>query len=188
MVLNKYWTFINWDKVINARPGMSNEDKMTELNYRVGQIPNARQAATNAATNHRTVQDEANALDATGKLWKLMRNEPVTRAIEPACSDKSPWMRHGRQTQFGDRYFHEGYPGFWYSYLSDRYDAKLSKYQFRDPRDWFAETYALYYGTADPANPRSEDAGTKVPEPIKTWFRDNVARTTPPPGAAKATP
>jgi hypothetical protein len=188
MILNKYWTFINWDKVSNARPAMSPEDKMAELNYRVGQLPNARQAAISAATNHTAVQDEANALDATGKLWRLMRTEAVTKAIEPACSEQSPWMRHDKQVRFGDRYFHEGYPGEWSSYLSARYDAKLSKYQFRDPMDWFAEVYALYYGTVDPANPRSEDAGTKVPEPIKTWFRDNVARTTPPPATGGAAP
>ena len=101
MILNKYWTFINWDKVSNARPGMSTEDKMAELNYRVGQLPNARQAAINAATYHTTVKDEADMLDATGKLWKLMRNEPVARAIEPACSEKSPWMRHDKQVRFG---------------------------------------------------------------------------------------
>jgi len=188
MIANKHWAFTNWDEISNAMPKASDADKMTEFGYRLGQLPNARQAAINAATNHTTVQAEANALDATGKLWKLMRDETVTKAIGPACYKRSPWMQHGQQTQFGDRYFHEGYPGSWNSYLSARYDAKLSKYQFRDPLDWFAEVYALYYGTVDPATPRSEDAGTKVPEPIKTWFRDNVARTTPPPGAGGAAP
>ena len=61
---------------------------MTEFGYRLGQLPNARQAAINAATNHTTVQAEANALDATGKLWKLMRDETVTKAIGPACSQE----------------------------------------------------------------------------------------------------
>ncbi|MGQ9683347.1 MAG: hypothetical protein ACUVX9_12475, partial [Anaerolineae bacterium] len=98
----------------------------------------ARQACIRAATSHKTVQAEANAIDKTGQLWALIKGQKVVQAIEPAFDNRDPWMNHGAQTKFGDRYYHEGYRGSWYSYLSDRYDAKLSKYQFRDPRDWFA--------------------------------------------------
>jgi hypothetical protein len=149
---------------------------------------NARQAAINAATAHGSVRAAANAIDAKGNLWKMIRNQPVVKAVGPACYKQSPWMNHGTQTRFGKRYYHEGYAGRWYSYLSDRYDAKLSKYQFRDPRDWFAETYTAYYMTVDPANPKSADAGKRVPEPIKGWFTRTVAKTTPPPGAGKKSP
>mgnify|MGYP005852611763 FL=1 len=145
----------------------------------------ARQACIRAATSHKSVHAEADAMDKTGQLWALIKGQKVVQAIEPAFDNRDPWMNHGAQTKFGDRYYHEGYRGSWYSYLSDRYDAKLSKYQFRDPRDWFAEVYATYYGTVNPDNPKSADAGTKVPEPIRSWFRTNVAAKTPPPGAKK---
>lgn len=145
----------------------------------------ARQACINAATNHSIVEDEANAIDPKGNLWNMIQGQRVAQAIEPAMVDEDPWMYHGAQKKFGTRYYHEGYEDEWYSYLSDRYDAKLSKYQFRDPSDWFAETYTCYYMTVDPSSPKAEDAGKKVPEPIKTWFRENVAKTAPPPGGAK---
>lgn len=144
-------------------------------------LTNIRKAYVEAAKSNSRVRDEANAIDPKGGLWKLMRSQTVAKALEPAYVDQNPWMNHGKQVKFGDRYFHEGYPGEWYSYLSDRYDAKLSKYQFRDPSDWFAETYTCYYITVDPANPKSEDAGKKVPEPIRTWFRTTVAKVNPPP-------
>ncbi len=145
---------------------------------------NARQAVVNAATNHKSVRAEANAIDPKGQLWRYIQRQKVVKAIEPAFESAAPWMAHGRQTKFGDRYYHEGYTNWWYSYLSDRYDNKFSKYQFRDPRDWFAETYTTYYITVNPSNPKVDDAGKLVPEPIRTWFRENVAKTTPPPGAA----
>ncbi len=148
----------------------------------------ARQACINTATSHTKVETEANALDKKGNLWNMIKNQQVAQAIEPAFSTEAPWMNHGAQKKFGNRYYHESDPGEWFSYLSARYDAKLSKYQFKNPGDWFAETYTCYYITVDPSNPQSKDAGKNVPEPIKTWFRQNVARTTPPPGAKKAGP
>ncbi len=148
----------------------------------------ARQACINAVTNSTSVAAEAHALDPKGGLWKTIRSQRVVRAIPPAQEARAPWMHHEQQFKFADRYYHEGYRGEWHSYLSARYDAKISKYQFRDPTDWFAEVYALYYLTVNPSSPKAEDAGKKVPEPIRTWFRDNVAKTTPPPGAAKAGP
>lgn len=144
---------------------------------------NARQAVINAATNHKSVRLEANAIDPKGQLWRNIQRQKIVKALPPAFESAAPWMAHGRQTKFGDRYYHEGYANWWYSYLSNRYDAKFSKYQFRDPSDWFAETYTTYYITVNPSNPKIENAGKLVPEPIRTWFRENVAKTTPPPGA-----
>lgn len=144
---------------------------------------NARRAVIDAATKHTSVKAQASTIDPKGKLWTYIKNQKVVKALPPAFENAAPWMAHGRQTKFGDRYYHEGYTNQWYSYLSSRYDNKFSKYQFRDPRDWFAETYTTYYITVNPSNPKMEDAGKLVPEPIRTWFRDNVAKTTPPPGA-----
>ncbi|MDI7274994.1 MAG: hypothetical protein QME94_03350 [Anaerolineae bacterium] len=151
---------------------------------------NARRACIQAMTRRTSVRTQANAIDSSGNLWKAIKDQPVVRAIPPAFEEQQPWMNHGKQIKFGSRYYHEGYKHThqWVSYLSSRYDAKLSKYQFRDPTDWFAEVYACYYGTVKPSAPKSEDAGTKVPEPIRTWFRTNVARVVPPPGAGKAGP
>jgi hypothetical protein len=159
----------------------------TALMY-AGVALNARQACINAATKHTKVRDEANTIDPKGNLWKMIRNQRVVRAIEPALASSDPWYNHAKQTKFGNRYYHEGYPGAWHSYLSDRYDARLSQYQFRDPRDWFAETYSCYYGSMDPTSPKIEDAGKKVPEPIRSWFRSSVAKTAPMPAAKKAGP
>jgi hypothetical protein len=73
----------------------------------------------------------------------------------------------------GTRIYHDTGYNYWASYLAaTRAGGKLSRYQFRDKRDFFAETYATFYLTpADPGqlvrawNPKVYD-----------WFVANVDR------------
>ena len=42
------------------------------------------------------------------------------------------------------RVYHEGYDGYWYSYLAEKRKQGVTGYQFRAPGEWFAELYASY--------------------------------------------
>ena len=99
-------------------------------------------------------------------------------------ADNSSWYNHKEEMKGMKRPFHQGYKGAsWYSFNNDKWANKISCYQYRDPREEFAETYASYH-TAPLAEPREvvNPDGTKVmvpykkgektPEPLRKWFEN----------------
>lgn len=76
----------------------------------------------------------------------------------------------------GDHVYQEGYPHDWCRYRHEARSRMVKPYQFRDPGEWFAEVYALYY-TADPAG-----FGAKlnaIDSNTKTYFDNNVQTLAP---------
>lgn len=80
------------------------------------------------------------------------------------------------------RPFWQGYTGqSWFSFNKEKWSNKISCYQYRCPKEEFAETYASYHTapTAEPHEITNEDGkkemvpykkGEKTPEGLRTWF------------------
>jgi hypothetical protein len=105
-------------------------------------------------------------------LWARVSGHAIVAAVQDGQANKSPW--NNPPAAVAARIYHDTDYSYWASYNSaTRAGGKLSRYQFRDKRDFFAETYATYYETA-PADPgRLVRAwNNKVYE----WFRANVDR------------
>lgn len=66
--------------------------------------------------------------------------------------DQDPWAQGAKCTTgvaaggflVGDRVYHEGYKGQWFSYLAAARKQGVTGYQFRAPGEWFSELYAAY--------------------------------------------
>ena len=66
-----------------------------------------------------------------------------------------------------NRPFHQGYKRkSWYSFDQSRWNDKISQYQYRDPIEEFAETYASFH--AAPACGKKK--GEMTPKPLLQWF------------------
>jgi hypothetical protein len=133
---------------------------------------------TNKSTNAETgFQNQAGAAYGVGAdkwkpLWTRVSGHAIVAAVQDGQATKSPW--NNPPAAVAARIYHDTDYNYWASYNSaTRAGGKLSRYQFRDKRDFFAETYATYYETA-PADPgRLVRAwNNKVYE----WFRANVDR------------
>jgi hypothetical protein len=147
-----------------------------------GELANVKTALVDAMTNKSTnaesgFQNQAGASYGVGAdpwkpLWTRVSGHAVVAAIQDGQATKSPW--NNPPAAVAARIYHDTDYNYWASYNSaTRAGGKLSRYQFRDKRDFFAETYATYYETA-PADPgRLVRAwNNKVYE----WFRANVDR------------
>jgi hypothetical protein len=102
-------------------------------------------------------------------LWQKVKAHAIIKALVEGHKDKVPWDTP--PTAIGDRYYHEAYPKRWASYLTaSRAGGKLSRYQFRNHREFFAEMYATYYLTPnDPGKLiKNWNAGAY------RWFRETV--------------
>jgi hypothetical protein len=102
--------------------------------------------------------------------WNAVSGHQIVAQVQQAQAANAPWMTP--PAAIGARIYHDtGYNGRWASYLAaTRAGGKLSRYQFRDKNDFFAETYSTFYLTpADPGslvrawNPR-----------VYAWFLKNV--------------
>ena len=105
-------------------------------------------------------------------LWTKISAHTIVQACQMSQSTNNPWRT--APPDINGRTYHDTGYDYWASYkTATRTGGKLSFYQFRDKRDFFAETYATYYLTA-PADPGSlvKTWNNKVYE----WFRDNVDR------------
>ena len=61
--------------------------------------------------------------------------------------------------------------GVWFSYSFAARARQVSNYQFRAPKEWFAEAYTWYY---DP-DPRGRGMKLNDKDPVtKVWFDQNV--------------
>ncbi|MFI6876248.1 hypothetical protein ACIBL6_22735 [Streptomyces sp. NPDC050400] len=82
-----------------------------------------------------------------------------------------PWTFNdggGDVLRVGSRAYHVDHYGDWVSYLhAERENHALSNYQFSSPKEWFAETYAAYYGASDAARARLNPA-------VRTFFADEL--------------
>ena len=93
-------------------------------------------------------------------LWQKVKAHGIVKALDEGHLTKVGW--NNPPTTLGTRKFHQSYSKRWTSYLSAfRGGQKLSRYQFRNRREFFAEIYAVYYMTPN-------DPGSKV----KTWNND----------------
>jgi Domain of unknown function (DUF4157) len=68
------------------------------------------------------------------------------KAVEIGFMFKQPWFnaRDGGE-HLGLHVYQESYENLWVRYQHQARARKVSLYQFRDPRDWFAEAYEYYY-------------------------------------------
>ena len=117
--------------------------------------------------------------DTWKPLWAKVSGHAIVQVCQMSQASNSPWTTP--PPAVNGRIYHDTDYNYWASYKSaTRAAGKLSFYQFRDKRDFFAETYATYYLT--PADPGSlvKTWNNKVFE----WFRDNVDRGR----STKATP
>ena len=93
---------------------------------------------------------------------------------------------HSNVMQGMKRPFYQGYDyDPWFSFNNARWSNKISAYQYRCPKEEFAETYASYH--AAPTATREVNGqqvpykkGDKTPEGLKTWFeKEGLHQMTP---------
>jgi hypothetical protein len=135
-------------------------------------------AMTNKSTNAESgFRNQAGAAYGTGgdkwqPLWARVSGHTIVAAVQGGQASNSPW--NTPPPAVAGRIYHDTDYNYWASYASaTRAGGKLSRYQFRDKRDFFAETYATYYETA-PADPGRLVRAWNVA--VYEWFRDNVDR------------
>jgi hypothetical protein len=130
--------------------------------------------STNAESGFRNQAGAAygTAGDRWQPLWTRLSGHAIVAAVQDGQASKSPW--NNPPAAVASRIYHDTDYNYWASYNSaTRSGGKLSRYQFRDKRDFFAETYATYYETA-PADPgRLVRAWNNR---VYEWFRENVDR------------
>ena len=84
----------------------------------------------------------------------------------------TPWFdaENGGE-HLGDHVYQESYPGLWVRYRHEARSRKVSRYQFRDPGEWFAEAYEFYY------RPDERGRGAKLADKdpdTKRYFDNHV--------------
>jgi hypothetical protein len=89
----------------------------------------------------------------------------------------SPWFtaKHGGE-HLGAHVYQESYTPTWVRYRHEARTRMVSKYQFRDAGEWFAECYAAYY---DPENKVKGEKLNKVDPDTKTYFDNSVDTRAP---------
>ena len=83
-----------------------------------------------------------------------------------------PWFkaRDGGE-HLGSHVYQEGYPNDWVRYRHEARSRMVTKYQFRDPGEWFAEAYSYYYRP----DPRGVGAKLADKDPdTKAYFDSDV--------------
>jgi hypothetical protein len=107
----------------------------------------------------------ASARDKLGSLFakwnEITASTGATNCVKIRNADLSPW---DNPVPLGDRAYHEGYTGRWFSYLVASRASGVSNYQWRAPPEWFAELYAYYHMTKKdvPASVKGYIMGTET--------------------------
>jgi hypothetical protein len=103
--------------------------------------------------------------------WNAVKTHAIVAQVRAAQGANSPWMNP--PAPIGGRIYHDTGYNYWASYLAaTRAGGKLSRYQFRDKRDFFAEIYSTFYLT--PADPGALVRGWNAR--VYDWFLKNVDR------------
>ncbi|PSM42993.1 hypothetical protein C6Y14_12520 [Streptomyces dioscori] len=96
-----------------------------------------------------------------------------------------PWTFNdggGDVLRIGPRVYHVDPYDHWVSYLhAERENHALSNYQFSNPKEWFAETYAAFYGSSEAARARLNPA-------VRSFFTDELPLLVRPPQPPEAQP
>ena len=99
-------------------------------------------------------------------LITILKSSHVFSILPKLWANRSPWMKIEPINNMKYQ-IHQGYDDeCFYSYNTDALKNKISKYQFRDPKDDFAETYATFFV----ANP----IGSKTPPKHREWFMKEI--------------
>ncbi len=108
--------------------------------------------------------------NAWGNVWKKVQGHQIVQVVSMSqkLPGQAPWMTP--PPAVGGRIYHDTGYDYWASYLASTRTGKLSRYQFRDKSDFFAELYATYYCTV-PAGTLVQgwNAGIHI-----AWFTKNV--------------
>lgn len=99
------------------------------------------------------------------QLFYRITDSPLITHILSSFAEKSPWYYNEISPLLPKRQIHESYSwkNCWYSFDNRAWtDGKISKYQFRDPCEEFAELYGTYFLT--------KKHGEKVPDHLRKWF------------------
>ncbi|MBO5753041.1 MAG: hypothetical protein J6S69_05015 [Proteobacteria bacterium] len=107
------------------------------------------------------VEDLADTLtdskDNSNLLYHLWRGQ----AVNMSCYNHNDAMRGMK------RPFHQGYSGQpWFTFDNNAWNDKISCYQFRCPKEEFAETYASYHA----APTIGKQKGENTPAGLLAWF------------------
>ncbi|MCB1910018.1 MAG: DUF4157 domain-containing protein [Rhodocyclaceae bacterium] len=97
-------------------------------------------------------------------------DDPALEAL-PIGLEKPWFTAAGGGKHLGDHVYQESYQPTWVRYRHEARNRLLTKYQFRDAGEWFAECYEAYY---DPGNKVKGDRLNKVDPDTKTYFDNNV--------------
>ncbi|MBQ9394538.1 MAG: hypothetical protein IJU23_03345 [Proteobacteria bacterium] len=105
------------------------------------------------------------------KVIAVMTNKDIKTNVLYHCwfgHAKNEAMYHFNEEMRGmKRPFHQGYKGrSWYSFDQSRWSDKISDYQYREPAEEFAETYASYHA----APSLGKKKGEMTPKPLLEWF------------------
>jgi len=103
----------------------------------------------------------------------LKENSTVYKHIPRSWAIKDPWEK-GKRADMKTQ-IHQGYKdGVWYSFSNAAYDHKISRYQFREPGEDFAENYAAFHV--------SEPKGKGLDQKFIDWFKGKNLHEDPPKG------
>jgi Domain of unknown function (DUF4157) len=108
------------------------------------------------------------------RLQPLVRKDNALRIVINNRKLNGPWWRKEYENQsmrLGNVVIQEAYTGDWVSFDYRAHANRVSEYQFRAPREWFAEAYRVYY------DPDSRGKGAKLADKdpsTKTYFDKNV--------------
>ena len=136
---------------------------------------------TNKSTNAESgFQNQAGAAYGVGAdkwkpLWTRVSGHAIVPAVQDGQASKSPW--NNPPVAVSGRIYHDTDYNYWASYASaTRAGGTLSRYQFRDKRDFVAETYATYNETA-PADPGEAGAAgeNRADDPALLIFTSGTA-------------
>ena len=111
--------------------------------------------------------DNAKQTDLYARLTDNKNSLNLLYHLFTGQSGQQPWNRHKEVMKGKSKPFHEGKPGeAWYTYDNNRWNDKISTYQYRNPKEEFAELYASYH--AAPAVGKKK--GENTPADLLAWF------------------
>jgi hypothetical protein len=165
---------VDWAATLNLSATVPNAaDRTGVIQALQWDMANSAAAAANPQAGFQNQAGAAwgTAGDPWQARWTAVQAHALVAQVQQAQGSNSPWMNP--PAAIGTRIYHDTGYNYWASYLSaTRAGGKLSRYQFRDKRDFFAETYATFYLT--PADPGSLVRGWN--NRVYQWFLTNVDR------------